>query len=200
MLDLSMVQSYDLILFSGQGFISKVIQLGSGSKWSHVALALVDQFDSGEKYCYESTTLSDLPDVTTGAKVKGVQLVNLRQRIEYYEGDVALRLLEGPRLGSQKDKAREFVREFAGRPYEQNQIELMRAALDMFEFQKNQPDTSSVFCSEMNVLLLRYLKIMEENPDKPENEFTPADLANDTLELKDSYRYADNLILLKGEL
>lgn len=200
MLDLSMVQSYDLILFSGEGLISSIIQFGSGSKWSHVALALVDQFDSGEKFCYESTTLSTLPDITTGAKVKGVQLVILRERIESYEGDVALRRLYGPRFNWQKDKSKSFIKDFAGRPYETNQIELICAALDTFAFQQNQPDASSVFCSEMNVLLMRYLKIMVENKKKPANEFTPGDLANDYLECHSPYHYNNELILLKGEL
>lgn len=199
MLNLEDVSSYDLILFSGSGLISKIIQLGSGSKWSHVALALVDK-ESGAKMCYESTTLSDLPDITTGLAIKGVQLVSLAERIHGYDGDVAHRKLYGPRTKKQITLAKEFILEFAGRPYEQNQIELMNAALDVFEFQKNQPDASSVFCSEMNVLMLRHLQIMRKSDKKTANEFTPGDLANDCLECRSSYLYDSQLNLLKGEL
>ncbi len=200
MFQVSDVKSFDIILFSGEGFISSAIKLVSGSKWSHVALA-VEDFDGDEMLCYESTTLSELPDITTGAKVKGVQLVSLEERIDMYEGDVACKQLL-PALNDFESlyKANEFIDEFAGTPYEENQIELLKSALDMTQLGQNQPDTSSLFCSELTALMLRRVNVLTYSSALPANEFTPADFAGNGIELNHPYIYDTELQLLKGSL
>lgn len=175
------MDTFDILLFSGEGLISKVIQLASGSKWSHVAIVLrLNSFD--ELYCYQSTTLSDVPDLTTGARVKGVQLVPLSQQLATYKGEVAWRCIYGNRAPNILMKMAAFRREFAGRPYEQNQLELIRAALDTFTLKENQPDLSSVFCSELIAELFRRVGILQtvvhDGHIKPANEFTPGDFAD----------------------
>ena len=182
------IESFDILLFSGEGFISRAIQLFTGSPWSHVALALrLDDFD--QVLCYESTTLSTIPDLTTGAGVKGVQLVPLSQRIATYEGDIAFRKVNGPRTEPMKILAADFMREFAGRPYEQNQLELIRSALDHLPHQENQADASSVFCSELSCAMHRMVGVQYVN-ELPPNEFTPADFAGD-LPLAGGYSLGD---------
>ena len=171
------IESFDIMLFSGEGLISRAIQLLTRSPWSHVALALhLPSYD--QVLCYESTTLSKIPDLSTGAGVKGVQLVPLSQRIATYEGDIAFRKVHGPRSKDMKVLAAGFVREFAGRPYEKNQLELIRSALDFLPHQENQPDASSVFCSELSCSMHRRVGVQVVN-DSPPNEFTPADFAGD---------------------
>ena len=182
------IESFDILLFKGEGLISRAIQIFTGSPWSHVALALrLDDFK--QVLCYESTTLSKIPDLTTGAGVKGVQLVPLSQRIATYEGDIAWRRVRGPRNKGMKTRAAAFMREFAGRPYEQDQLELMRAALDGILSPPNQPDASSVFCSEMNCMMHRRVGIQVDNGEPP-NEFTPADFA-DLLPMAEGYSLGD---------
>ena len=169
------VEPFDIFLFSGKGFISRSIQLFTGSPWSHVGLALrLPGYDFN--LMYESTTMSNVPDLATGARVKGVQLSHLSQRIDAYDGKVAWRHISGPRPVDIYDKAATLVREFAGRPYEENQLELIRSALDTFTLKQNQPDMSSVFCSELAAYILRAVDFMHEG--LPANEFTPADFAN----------------------
>ena len=79
-----------------------------------------------------------------------------------------------------------FLREFQGVAYEDNQLELLRAALDRLTLRENQPDASSVFCSEMAILLHRRVGIMEP-PGAPANEFTPADYAGSELPVTAGY-------------
>lgn len=136
--------------------------------------------------CYESTTLSDLPDLTTGAPIKGVQLVQLSARLATYEGDVAWRRVEGARTPSMMRAQAAFMRRFQGRPYEENQLELLRSALDGVTLRQNQPDASSVFCSEMAMLLHRAVGVMAP-PGEPANEFTPADYGAGALSLSAAY-------------
>ena len=171
----------DILLFSGRGLISRGIQAITRSRWSHVALVLeVPEYDF--VCCFESTTLSDIPDLTTGAAVKGVQLVPLSQRLEGYDGDaVAWRPVEAPRSATAIATALAVRREFAGRPYEKNQIELLRSALDTISLKHNQPDSSSVFCSELAAIMWQRMGWMDKR--LPPNELTPVDFAGDTLPL-----------------
>ncbi len=174
----SEMRTGDILLFSGNGLISRGIQAITGSPWSHVALVLeVPLYDF--VCCFESTTLSDIPDLTTGAPVKGVQLVPLSQRLDTYDGDkIAWRRVEARRTPAMIAAALAVRQEFAGRPYEENQLELIRSALDTFTLKQNQPDASSVFCSELAAILWQRMGWMK--PLSP-NEFTPADFAGDGL-------------------
>lgn len=181
------VEPFDIILFSGKGFISRAIQAVTGSHYSHVGLA-VRLPDYDLNLLYESTTLSSIPDLTTGARVKGVQLVTLSDRVRDYEGSVFWRHLSGPREEGILRTAQSFVSKFAGRPYETNQLELIKSALDLTHRGQNQPDASSVFCSELSAYLLREVSIL--GGKNPENEFTPADFAGD-LPLNNDYTPAE---------
>lgn len=175
----SEMRTGDLLLFSGRGLISRGIQAITGSRWSHVAVVMeVPLYDF--ICCFESTTLSDIPDLTTGARVKGVQLVPLSQRLETYNGDaVAWRQVDARRTPAMIAAALAVRREFAGRPYEENQIELLRSALDTVTLRQNQPDASSVFCSELAGILWQRMGWMDHSI--PPNELTPADFAGDAL-------------------
>ena len=179
------IRSFDILLFSGRGIVSRGIQAITGSPWSHVAVALrLPGFD--QLLCYESTTLSDQVDLRTGRHVKGVQLVQLSARLATYEGLAAWRAVEGPRPAGTNMAAGKFMREFQGRPYEENQWERLRSALDATRIGRNEPDESSVFCSETVALLHRRVGIMRET-DVPANEFTPADFAGDRLPFAPGY-------------
>lgn len=188
-------RSLDIVLFSGKGRISEAIKWITKSDKSHIALTL----HMHEYNCltlFESTTLSDTNDILTGKKgSKGVQLVNMSSRLNNYEGKVWVRPIIGTRTHKQKKAAMDFMREFHGRPYEKNQIELVRSAVDLpgIRFMKNEPDASSVFCSELTVLMLRHVGIMNDNGE-PANEFTPADFSKD-IDLADGYK-AGELIQL----
>ena len=155
-------RSLDIVLFEGKGRISQAIKWATKSDKSHVALTLhVHQF---ETLClFESTTLSNTPDLIGDKAVKGVQLVNMSSRLTSYDGNVWVRPILGPRTRKMKQASMKIMREFHGRPYERSQLDLLRSALDIpgLSITMNQGDASSVFCSELCAIMLREVGIME---------------------------------------
>lgn len=177
----------DILLFAGTGFISRAIQRITDSEWSHVGMVLnVEEFDF--VCCFESTTLSNIPDLTTGAKVRGVSLVPLSQRLASYDGRVAWRRLEGQLGRDQVQEALRMRSKFTGTPYEGDQLELLKSALDNTALGQNQPDLSSVFCSELVAETLKAMDVLGTNIFS--NEYTPADFADpDEIDLLSGYTY-----------
>ena len=164
----------DVILFSGKGGISAGIKWATLSRWSHVGMIVVlPEYDFVT--VWESTTLSSLVDLDTKVPRKGVQLVPLSSRIEGYGGEVAVRQLEGVTFDIEDvKKLMELRRELASRDYEQDKIELIKAAYDG-PLGRNAEDLSSLFCSELVAEAYQRLGLINE--DKPSNEYTPADFS-----------------------
>ena len=164
----------DVILFSGKGGISAGIKWATLSRWSHVGMIVVlPEYDFVT--VWESTTLSSLVDLDTNVPHKGVQLVPLSSRIEGYGGDVAVRQLEGVTFDTEDvKKLMALRRELAAKDYEQNKIELIKAAYDG-PLGRNAEDLSSLFCSELVAEAYQRLGLISE--DKPSNEYTPADFS-----------------------
>jgi hypothetical protein len=184
-------RSLDIVLFGGKGRISQAIKWATGSDKSHIALTL----HMHEWNClalFESTTLSDVPDLISGTATKGVQLVNMSSRLKSYDGDVWVRQIMGPRTRKIKRAAMNLMRDFHGRPYEKSQLDLIRSALDIpgLKMTHNQGDASSVFCSELAAIMLREVGIMKSGGE-PADEFTPADFAGDGLDLEEGYSLGD---------
>src|SRR4030095_2058125 len=83
----------DLVLFSGKSAVSNIIKLFSGGKWSHVGMVLImEEFDR-MVLLWESTTLSNIPDIETQTPTKGVQLLPLSQRVATYQGEITVHRL-----------------------------------------------------------------------------------------------------------
>jgi len=161
----------DIVLFSGNSWASSFIKFFSGSKWSHIGLVVkVDDYDI--TLVWESTTLTDIPDITTGSPKKGVQTVPLSSRHKTYDGKMAVRHLNTSITATMKSNLCTLRKQLMGRPYEQSEIELASSLLDFGKFD-NKEDLSSLFCSE---LVAESLQCMGIIPDKyPSNEFTPKD-------------------------
>jgi hypothetical protein len=172
----SKLQTGDIVLFSGKGGISAGIKWATVSKWSHV----------GMMYCvpehdlillWESTTLCDIRDIETGVETQGVQLVPFSERVRRYGGDVAVRLLTVQRTPKMLQTLHDFRKEMKGRPYEQDKVELIKAAWDG-PFGENQEDLSSLFCSELVAEAYQRMRLLPDGKkDKPSNEYTPADFS-----------------------
>lgn len=159
----------DLVLFSGKGGISAGIKWATLSRWSHVGMIVVlPEYDFVT--VWESTTLSSLVDLDTKIPRKGVQLVPLSSRIEGYDGEVAVRQLEGVSFDNDDNKnLMQLRRELAGREYEQNKIELIKAAYDG-PLGRNSEDLTSLFCSELVAEAYQRLGLLSE--DKRSSEYT----------------------------
>jgi len=168
----SKVKTGDLLLFSGQGFISNIIKLASRSPWSHIGMI----FGSSEHgfYCWES----DNNDSDNHAA--GVRKVPLDDKINHYQGKVVLRQLEliNNDYKNIEQTIFEFSEEVLSRPYESSLAELIKSAYDG-PFGENIEDLSSIFCSELIAEAYQRVKLLPSPPQGlPSNEYTPADFAS----------------------
>ncbi|MNC28473.1 hypothetical protein D3C75_766780 [compost metagenome] len=83
----SNMQTGDLILFSGQYSISKLVERLEGSMWSHAAMVVrLPGWDT--PLLWESTALTNLPDAQFHDQKTGPKLVDLQQRLLSYGSDV----------------------------------------------------------------------------------------------------------------
>ncbi len=190
----------DLVLFSGKGGVSEWIKWFTGSKWSHIGVVLrLEDYDS--VLLWESTTLSNIDDVETGKAHRGVQLVGLRERLTKYVGDtIAVRRLNKGLTEPMLKKLGSFRSEVSGRPYEENKLELLRAASDIFR--DNKEDISSLFCSELVAEAYQKIGLLSDaRTAKPSNEFTPEDFSaecDQELKMLKGYELGPELILTVG--
>ena len=165
----------DVVLFSGKGGISAGIKWATLSRWSHVGMIVVlPEYDFVT--VWESTTLSSIVDLDTKLPHKGVQLVPFSSRIEGYGGEVAVRQLDGVTFDDGDIKNLMLLRrKLAGKKYEQDKIELIKAAYDG-PLGRNSEDLTSLFCSELVAEAYQRLGLLSE--DKPSNEYAPADFSD----------------------
>lgn len=176
----------DIVLFSGKSGISAGIKWMTLSRWSHVGMILrLPEYDFVT--IWESTTLSNLVDLDTKTPTKGVQLVPLSDRVDKYQGEIAVRQLRELELTKTDiDNLMALRRDITGRPYEEDKIELIKAAYDG-PFGRNAEDLSSLFCSELVAEAYQALGLLDEST--PANEYVPADFSE-----------KEGLTLLKGKL
>ncbi len=166
----------DIVLFSGKKALSMGIKWFTGSTWSHVGMVLrLPEWNI--VLLWESTTLSNLTDITTGKETQGVQLVPLSERVKKYDGDISVRQLEGvDRTPEMMADLKTLSEQFKGKPYEQSKIELLKSAYDGL-FGENQEDLSSLFCSELVAEAYQTMGLISES--EPSNEFTPKDFSSE---------------------
>lgn len=173
------LKSGDMVLFSGGGFVSRMIQMFTRSPYSHVGLVIKDDWWD-MLLLWESTTLSKIKTVHGNVR-QGVAIRPLSEVVENYDGQVAVRQLTFPLTDAQELTISELRQEFKGREYEQNKSELFKSAYD-FIGGKNEEDLSSLFCSEL--VAEAYQRVLFLPESKPSNEYTPADLADVALDIR----------------
>lgn len=170
------LQTGDLVFFSGRGPVSNVIKLATSSRWSHVGMVIcapvLDMI-----VLWESTTLCNVNDVLTGLPTRGVQVTALSKRLKSYDGEYGFRHLGLPQKCHGYEKIiGNLRRELDGKPYEENEWQLMKSAFDCLDFTITNTDLSSVFCSELCAEALIRCGVLP--PDIPSCAFSPADLAD----------------------
>ncbi len=168
----------DILLFKGNGLFSALIMAAPGAEYSHVGM-FVKHPTHGD-CVFESTSLGTLPDVITGEKINGVQLVKFEDRVKFYDGEVYHRPIIGPRTMTQHQAIYDYIDEKHGTPYEKDKLQLARAELDIFPWQLNKPDDSTIFCSENYIMCGRRARLIVDDGTPP-NEGTPTDC--ETLDL-----------------
>lgn len=168
----------DIVLCSGNTLFSRIVRRVTRSEWSHCGL-IVEHPDTGELCIWESTTPTEVADLELGMPVDGVQLVPMHERLRTYPGHVAVRRLDADRTREMLDALHEFRMESAGRPFDRDVFELLRAAFDSqaFGLEDNIEDLAKYFCSEL--LAEAYQRMGLLPPDPPSNEYTPKDFSTE---------------------
>ena len=162
----------DMVLFSGGGFVSRMIQMYTRSKWSHVGVVVRDDWYD-QLLLWESTTLSKIKTIHGNVR-QGVAIRPLSEVVENYDGVVGVRQLKRELTDSEQITVGDLRKEFKGRDYETDKLELFRSAYDFIGGQ-NEEDLSSLFCSELVAEMYQRLYFISE--ELPSNEYTPADLS-----------------------
>jgi hypothetical protein len=181
----SKLQTGDLVLFSGKGGLSTSIKWFTSSRWSHLGM-VVRPLDFDVVLLWEASPITDIKDIETGRTHKGVRLVALSERIQTYEGEVSIRLLDVERKPEMLEALDRLRSDLKKRPFETDVLELLKSAWEG-PFGKNQPDLSSLFCSELVAEAYQHMGLLSRR--KPSNEYTPRDFSEE-----------GRLKLLKGRL
>lgn len=178
----SELKTGDILLFSGKGGVSDGIKFFTLSRYSHVGMVykFADPLDpQGSVFCWESTTLINLKDADTGKLTKGVQRVELSERLErcFAKGyEISVRPLSKALTEDMVKALNTFRHEVSGRKYETNKIELLKAAYEGI-FGENKEDLSSLFCSELVAEAYQKMGLLTE--ELPSNEYIPKDFSEE---------------------
>jgi hypothetical protein len=184
------------VLFAGDSPVSRLIRLASGGDWSHVAMVLRLPTIFPGVLLWESTTLSDIPDLESRLPTRGVQLVPMSQRLASYHGRVAVRRLTPRPTPAMVHALARRRAQLSRRAYEQHRLQLLRAAYDGLGG-NNREDLSTVFCSELVAEAYQAMALLPEPPaGRPSNEYTPVDFARPSLRLKHSRRLSPPIHLI----
>lgn len=132
----------DIIIFSGNGIVPKAIRNVTKSKWTHVGMVLKDPDflvktppKKGLFLIESDMPCSDKPcvDIETGKHMFGVNIVDLEERIKYYDGEVAYRELK-PTISRKQinDDFKIVYNTTYHKHYDWNPIDLINPAIHQF--------------------------------------------------------------------
>ena len=145
----------DIVLFYGEGFISRFISIGSSivkrrfkQSPSHETTVVRNKH---EVMIFESTKLNKDKNYITGKREEGPQMNLLSQRIANYKGRVTVRHVINKHVTPEmRGILSRYRKEVAGKPYETSNWEVMRSVLGRFRLPwTEKADPASLFCSEM---------------------------------------------------
>lgn len=165
----------DIFLFSGNYLVSEAIEFIIHNKWTHVSMVvknpdfLMNTPKKDGLYLYESDGV-ELPDVDTGDKLLGVQLVDLQERINTYKGCVCYRKLNWNKTEDEKHSILKTVYNTTfHKTYDWNIINLIEPMiykkywiLDKL-FYRNSRRTDAFFCSALMAYVYTQFGIMKND-------------------------------------
>ena len=163
------LQTGDLVLFSGKCHVAKLIKIISWSKWSHVGMIINDDPNHNFPLLYESTHNKSIKGLDVGRHTEGVQVVPFAERLQAYNGAVAIRRVIEPCYAN-RHRLRLYRSEMVGVPFEESWVEVLASSY-LFSWLRKDEDLSSVFCSEHIAQALMSLGWLSE--DKPSNHYSP---------------------------
>jgi len=168
------LQPGDIIAYSGAGWPSVIVNLGSyGIPWLHAShVGIIGEY-KGEMLVFESTSLSNVPCVIQGKPFVGTQAVRLEDRMAAYKGRMWHYPLCRPLFDTENECLTEFLTAHIGIAYDL--VGALRSggvALSWFESWLRKEDLGLIFCSEFcvaahrNIGLLRTDNVSRWNPNR----------------------------------
>lgn len=174
------LESGDLILFSGVTPLHKRIQSFSGCPWSQVGM-LLRWHPLNEFVVFESTKISVCNDVESGKILCGVQLTPLIERVERFQGSIAVRKVIPGLSPQQIEVLMNFYKEVKGKQYNDSKFYVVRA-----KHRRNKvSDFSKFYCSELVAEAYQRIGVLAKPPEGlTSNNYIPSDFASGAAFLK----------------
>jgi hypothetical protein len=159
-------ESGDLLLFSDTTFLfSRIIETFTGTPFSHVAMVLRDPILEGVKhlglYIFESTGMSDIPDVENGMFKLGVQIRPLEKVLSEYNGRVWWRQLRTVRDDAFYNKLYNAHSKVHGVKYDLDPRDWFRVLFDIDI--GNVRKTNEMYCSALVGFVYNELELFTQN-------------------------------------
>ena len=165
----------DLVLFSGTTFSSRIVQLFTLSRWSHIGVIVRLPEHGNKPLLWELTRASKLHDIHCGASLgDGLQLVSLDDKLSSYIGDVAIRRLRG---GCDEDNRllllRQLLSHWQAKPYRN----IVHKNISAWWHGEEAATISKQggFCSEFVAELYKSWQLLPS--DRPSRYYVPQDFA-----------------------
>ncbi|MDG5788366.1 hypothetical protein QA612_12830 [Evansella sp. AB-P1] len=193
----------DIILFSGQYKISKLVEKLEHSDWSHVGM-VVRPDPKGEIYFFESTALTNLEDELFHDNKTGPKLVKLYDRLKTYGEDLtpyvpplyAVRSIVLTDTSIDETILYNYINKVHGIP-NPNQWEMIWEVLEG-RFLHISSKKSDYTCSKLVAELYEKLGLFK--PKLPLNGYMPKDFSsNSGLKLEGAYLEEEVVIQLDEE-
>lgn len=166
------LETGDIVLFSGKGWLSGIIRLFTRSRWTHVGV-IVRLPGWQEPMLLEACGRSEVNDYLSGKKTPGVTLACFHGRVAEYVGEVAVRRRVERGLSPAGQRLfRRLVARFYLRPYKNF---LWSLFLDLVSGRRMRPGFGAVFCSELVAELYRRVGWLDR--DARASRFVPGDFA-----------------------
>lgn len=170
----------DIILFSGQYKVSRFVEELEESQWSHAAM-VVRLPDFEKPLLWESTTLTNLPDVLFNDHHDGPKVVDLYQRLLTYGSDLkpykppvyAVRQLNAEVSQAQLDALSGLFRSLHAKPNPSTFMMFFKTIIGkLFNIRVG---SSTITCSELTALSLQTLDLL--GTKKVLNAYMPANFS-----------------------
>lgn len=157
------LDTFDIVLWSGTGQLSRFIQRGTISTWSYVGMVIKMPGD-----------LLMLWESTIDEVCNGVQLTPLSKSVY---GTVAVRKMNVTRTPDMFDKLMAIRKDLEDRPFEESWSEFLLAGYDG-PFGTNTRDITTLFCAEFVAETLQQVGLL--GTDIASNEYTPKDFSSES--------------------
>lgn len=176
-MNISDLQTGDMILFNGNYFLSRIIEYITGSIYSHTAIIIKNPNFLGEQY--QGTYIiesgyEDKKDVENNRYKFGVQLTNFEELLKNYNGKIYVRKLICERNQDFYQKIIDFHSDVHNLPYDLNPIDWFKAKfnIDIGNIQK----INTFWCSALTSYF--YVKLGFLNNNIPWTLIKPQDLSS----------------------